>query len=414
MSISFEDKYNLITRNLQEIVDEKLIRNTLQERNLKIYFGTAPTGRIHIGYFVPIMKIADFLQAGCQVKILIADLHAYLDSKKSELNVLELRVEYYIEMIRTMLDVLGVKWTNDNLQFIKGTDFQLSKQYTMDVYKLNSLMKLGDAKHAGAEVVKQSDNPNMTSLLYPGLQALDEEYLDIDVEFSGVDQRKIVMNARKFMPKLGYKKRGYLMSPMVTGLRSAKKESDEDNNNYNNYSTNDNTNNIEKLQKEICNEVLKTNSFNDMENILKSFLKNLKKNNKGSSISIDKMSSSNLDSKIDLLDSQKTIKKKIGSAYCFPGDIDDNTPLELVKMICMPILDRLGKKFVIDRPEKYGGKIIYDNYKSIEDDFKEKILHPADLKLGIQINLNLILDPIRAKFSDNKLIKLVGNAYLKK
>lgn len=47
---------------------------------------------------------------------------------------------------------------------------------------------LRDAMHAGAEVVKQSDAPQLSSLLYPGLQALDEQYLDVDFQFGGVDQ----------------------------------------------------------------------------------------------------------------------------------------------------------------------------------------------------------------------------------
>jgi tyrosyl-tRNA synthetase len=65
---------------------------------------------------------------------------------------------------------------------------------------------------AGAEVVKQVAifkenvvivyltilfskvaNPLMSSLLYPILQALDEEYLGVDIQFGGVDQRKIFM-----------------------------------------------------------------------------------------------------------------------------------------------------------------------------------------------------------------------------
>ena len=44
------------------------------------------------------------------------------------------------------------------------------------------------AEHAGADVVKGSESPLMSSLLYPGLQALDEQYLDVDFQFGGVDQ----------------------------------------------------------------------------------------------------------------------------------------------------------------------------------------------------------------------------------
>lgn len=51
-------------------------------------------------------------------------------------------------------------------------------------------------------------------MLYPGLQALDEEYLEVDAQFGGVDQRKIFTFSEKYLPKLGYKQRAHLMNPM--------------------------------------------------------------------------------------------------------------------------------------------------------------------------------------------------------
>ena len=45
---------------------EKL-KSIIPERSLKLYWGTATTGKPHIAYFVPMMKIADFLRAGCEV-----------------------------------------------------------------------------------------------------------------------------------------------------------------------------------------------------------------------------------------------------------------------------------------------------------------------------------------------------------
>lgn len=65
--ISYEDKINLITRNLQEVLGEDKLRMIVQERDLKIYWGTATTGKPHIAYFVPMTKLADFLNAGCEV-----------------------------------------------------------------------------------------------------------------------------------------------------------------------------------------------------------------------------------------------------------------------------------------------------------------------------------------------------------
>jgi tyrosyl-tRNA synthetase len=101
---------------------------------------------------------------------------------------------------------------------VRGTDYQLSRDYTLDVYRLSSLVTEHDAKKAGAEVVKQVESPLLSGLLYPGLQALDEEYLGVDAQFGGVDQRKIFTLAEKYLPAMGYKKRVHLMNPMVPGL----------------------------------------------------------------------------------------------------------------------------------------------------------------------------------------------------
>ena len=45
------------------------IKPIIEERNLTLYWGTATTGKPHIAYFVPMTKIADFLRAGCEVRI---------------------------------------------------------------------------------------------------------------------------------------------------------------------------------------------------------------------------------------------------------------------------------------------------------------------------------------------------------
>lgn len=57
---------------------------------------------------------------------------------------------------------------------------------------------------------------------------MDEEHLGVDVQFGGVDQRKIFTFAEKYLPALGYKKRVHLMNPMVPGLSGGKMSSSEE------------------------------------------------------------------------------------------------------------------------------------------------------------------------------------------
>ncbi|XP_018573040.1 tyrosine--tRNA ligase, cytoplasmic [Anoplophora glabripennis] len=165
--LSYEEKYNYVVRNLQEVLGEDKIKMILKARDLKIYWGTATTGKPHIAYFVPMTKIADFLKADAEVTILFADLHAYLDNMKAPWNLLDLRVQYYQHIIKAMLESIGVPL--EKLKFVKGTDYQLSKEYTLDVYRLSSVITEHDAKKAGAEVVKQVDHPLISGLLYPGM-----------------------------------------------------------------------------------------------------------------------------------------------------------------------------------------------------------------------------------------------------
>ncbi|XP_069613169.1 tyrosine--tRNA ligase, cytoplasmic isoform X1 [Ranitomeya imitator] len=120
-----EGRVELITRNLQEVLGEDKLKEILKERELKIYWGTATTGKPHVAYFVPMSKIADFLKAGCEVTILFADLHAYLDNMKAPWELLELRTRYYEHVIKAMLQSIGVPL--ERLRFVRGTEYQLSK-----------------------------------------------------------------------------------------------------------------------------------------------------------------------------------------------------------------------------------------------------------------------------------------------
>lgn len=377
--VSIDDKYNLITRNVAEILGDPLeIKKIIAKRPLKLYFGTAPTNPPHIGYFVPILKIADYLEAGCDVTILLADLHAVLDNMKSNFEQIVNRTKFYKIILVEML--LLLKADISKLKFINGTDFQLSREYTIDMYRANTFVTVNNAKHAGAEVVKQTEFPLMSGLLYPTLQCLDIEYLKCDVHSCGMDQRKINVYSKNLLPKLGYKEGFYFMTKMVTGLRMAKKDASQG------------------IDEEQNVEIMSSNNEDSK---------------KGKEQQIEeKMSSSNKNSKIDILDSPGIIKKKINSCYCLLGDIEDNCLITILEDVLFPILKRLGDNiFTINRPEKYGGKMVFENIIEVKKSFIEKTLHPIDLKLGISELISSILEPLRNKLNDEEFKQLFKEAY---
>ncbi|MDD2730542.1 MAG: tyrosine--tRNA ligase [Candidatus Portnoybacteria bacterium] len=219
--MTIEQKISLITRNTEEILMEDELRELLaNKKEPVVYLGYAPTGRPHIGYMIPAMKIKDFVTAGLRVKILLADIHAHLDNMKTPLELLGKRVKFYELELKELYRTLGANVRK--IEFVKGSDFELKKEYTMDVYRLAALSTIERSKHAAAEVVKMDDNPKLSGCLYPILQALDEEYLGADIQYGGVDQRKIFGFARESHPKIGQKKRVEIMTPMLPGIMGGK------------------------------------------------------------------------------------------------------------------------------------------------------------------------------------------------
>ena len=341
--------YTLITKNLAEVIDpEKQIQSILEKNELlKIYWGTATTGKPHLGYLVPLIKLRDYLLAGAHVTILFADIHAILDNLKSTPEQIAHRTEFYRFIITTLLSQLFININrdiaqySDQLRLINGSDFQKSPEYVMDVYKLLSLTSFKNAQHAGAEVVKQSKDPLLSSLSYPLLQSLDEQYLDVHIQFGGVDQRKIFMYARENLPKLGYRKRAYLMNPLIPGLTKT-----------------------------------------------------------------GKMSSSEPLSKIDFDDSDEIILEKIARAFSVDGQSEKNGLIAIIKYI---LFELYPQGLLVKREEKYGGDVFYSNYDQFEKEFVEKRIGSVDLKPTIAKLLIDWIRPIREEI--NKKADLIKLAY---
>jgi tyrosyl-tRNA synthetase len=106
------------------------------------YTGTATTGRPHTGYYVPALKIAQLLAAGCEVVILLADIHGFLDNLKAPLELVESRANYYRLVITAILESVGVPI--NKLQFVFGSSYQKSPDYVMDVGVLKSFSLSSD------------------------------------------------------------------------------------------------------------------------------------------------------------------------------------------------------------------------------------------------------------------------------
>jgi tyrosyl-tRNA synthetase len=220
-----KERFELVKRNCEEIVtEEELLELLKKKKQPAVYLGTAITGRPHVAYFLWVLKLSDFLKAGFRTILLLADLHGALDNTPWEL--LEKRYEYYKIVVPAMFESIGADI--ENFEIVKGSDFEKNADYFFDVLKMSTAASIHDAKKAGSEVVKQSDNPKLSGLIYPIMQALDEVYLGVDVQYGGTDQRKIFMFAREYLPKIGYERHVEVMTPLIPGLIGEKMSASDD------------------------------------------------------------------------------------------------------------------------------------------------------------------------------------------
>jgi len=198
---------DLITRNTEEIITEEEL---LLKGNPATYCGYEVSGPVHIGTLVAINKQIDFQEAGLKVKVLLADLHTYLNRKGDE-NFIEEMIEYW----RNSFIALGLK----RAEFVTGTEFQFDREYIHDVLSLGLNSTLNRALRSMQEIARDLEHARVSQVMYPLMQIADIKALDVDIAHGGMEQRKIHMLARELLPDIGYEKPVCIHTPLLCSLQ---------------------------------------------------------------------------------------------------------------------------------------------------------------------------------------------------
>ena len=145
------DTFEMIKKNTSEIVSEEELKEVLNKTNKKAYIGFEPSGKIHLGHYLQIKKMIDLQNAGFDIIILLADLHAYLN-QKGELDEIREIGEYN----KKVFEAMGLK-----AKYIYGSEFQLEKDYTLNVYKLALKTTLKRARRSMELIAREDENPKV-------------------------------------------------------------------------------------------------------------------------------------------------------------------------------------------------------------------------------------------------------------
>lgn len=201
-------RLKLIKRNTTEIVTEEELREILKKKKPVVYCGYEPSGPMHLGHFVTITKLTDFKKAGFKVKILLADVHAYLNRKGEE----EL-IKKEVELWRKTIKAIGL-----DAEVVLGSDFQFSKKYQLDVMKLAQASTINRGIRSMQEIARDIEHATISQLLYPIMQAADIKHLKVDVAQGGMEQRKVHMIAKDMKDILKYNFVA-VHTPLITSLK---------------------------------------------------------------------------------------------------------------------------------------------------------------------------------------------------
>lgn len=328
----------------EEIVTEDDLRGVLETKKHPVaYDGYEPSGMAHLPFIYRAMNLENLLKAGVKFKLLLADWHAFLNNKMGgDIEKIREVGFYFTEVYKAA----GVDF--DKVELVWVNDL-LDKDYMEKVLKIAQKTSLNRMLRCTTIMGRnEKDKLSTGQVFYPAMQAADIYKLGVDICQLGLDQRRVNVLAREIGPKLGWWKPAVLSHRMLMGLQPQAGEGSD-------------------IQKQIKM----------------------------------KMSKSKPQTCIYLHDSGEKIKSKINKAYCPEKKVENNPILEYSKYL-------IFKKFPvmkIDRPEKFGGDIEFENYGELEKRYKKGEIHPLDLKKAVGKYINEMVKPVREHFEKNKRAK---------
>lgn len=328
------DKLQILTNNVEEIVTDEELKNVLNKEKPKAYIGFEPSGSVHIGWKICTNKIKDFLDCGFDFTVLLADWHAYINDKlDGDIEKIKLCGKYMEDCFASM----GVD--KDRVKFVYASDYVSDPAYWEIVLRTAKSMSVARVKRAMDIMGRSAEEAekDLSKLFYPAMQVSDIFYLDLDVAYGGMDQRRAHMLAREVSKKLGRKTPVAMHTPLLTGLQAGGR--------------------MDPVEA--------------------------------------KMSKSKPDAMLSIHDDSASVKKKMSKAFCPEKQVEGNPVLEICKYVVFPELH--GEVFLIERPEKFGGNLEFNSYEDLENAFVDG-LHPLDLKNATASYVNKILEPVHQYF----------------
>ena len=197
------EKVDLIERPPTEevVTHEELIELFKTNSSPKHYIGLEISGFLHLGSLISTgFKINDFVKAGVNCTIFLADWHTMINDKLGgDWDTITKVSKYYADAFKLVCPEANI---------VLGSDlYDSRKEYWKEFMKFTKHMSLKRTMRTLTIMGRSEDESkiDLAKLLYPPMQAVDIHSLDLDIVHAGMDQRKIHMLVREIFPKMNWK-----------------------------------------------------------------------------------------------------------------------------------------------------------------------------------------------------------------
>ena len=211
------EKVELIEKPPTEevVTHDELIELFKTNSSPKHYIGLEISGFLHLGSLISTgFKINDFVKAGVNCTIFLADWHTMINDKLGgDWETITKVSKYYEDAFKLVCPKATV---------VLGSDlYDSKKEYWKEFMRFTKHMSLKRTMRTLTIMGRSEDESkiDLAKLLYPPMQAVDIHSLDLDIVHAGMDQRKIHMLVREIFPKMNWK------VPVISRLKLCSLES---------------------------------------------------------------------------------------------------------------------------------------------------------------------------------------------
>jgi tyrosyl-tRNA synthetase len=231
--MNLEEKLNLLTRGVSDLISEEELKKKLKEseekgKPLKVKLGLDPTAPdIHLGHTVVLRKMRQFQDMGHEVYLVIGDYTARIGDPtgKSETRK-QLTEEEIMENAQTYKEQFSRVLDPEKTNLVFNSEW-LSELDLLEIIDLSS-------NYTVARMLEREDFSNrydnnlpisLHEFFYPIMQGYDSVAIEADIELGGTDQRFNLLVGRKLQSEYNQDSQILMMMPLLEGLDGVKKMS---------------------------------------------------------------------------------------------------------------------------------------------------------------------------------------------